>query len=190
MKTKKTFSSLIYKNLLYSLIEVIKIKFDELKKEMPGIFEKVKKDVRKITGKKRAGLTLGLVEMGMYQGGFIGGMHFSPGTDIVMNKTPLKILLEQQPYEIIWSYTYHILLHEYIHALGALSEMQCRSITLRVSEAIFKEADHPAIILAKKGIGTYFPNLQLIYAPPDLQRHGIPIEYIHDFDMGSYDYYS
>ncbi len=157
---------------------------------MPGIFEQVKKDVRKITGKKRAGLSLKLAEIGMDQGRFIAGMHFSPGTDIVMNKAPLEILLIHQPYEIIWAYIYHILLHEYIHALGALNEMQCRDITLRVSEAIFKETDHPAIILAKKGIGTYFPNLQLIYAPPDLQRDGIPIEYIHGFDMGSYDHYS
>ena len=157
---------------------------------MPEIFGQVKKDVHKTIGKRRAGLSLRLVEMGMYQGGFIGGMHFSPGTDIVMNKTFLKILLKQQPYEIIWAYTYHILLHEYIHALGALNEMQCQTITLRISEAIFKEADHPAIILAKKGIGTYFPNLNLIYAPPDLKPDGIPIEYIDDFDRGSYDYYS
>jgi hypothetical protein len=169
---------------------VIIINFDDLKKEMPLIFEQVKEDVRKIYGKKRAGLSLGLVEMGMYKGGFIGGMHFSPGTDIVMNKTPLKILLEQQPYEIIWAYTYHILLHEYIHALGALNEMICRDITLRISEAIFTEDDHPAIILAKKGIGAYFPNLHLIYAPPDLKPDGIPIEYIDGFDKGSYDHYS
>ncbi len=157
---------------------------------MPKIFEQVKRDVQKTTGKKRAGLSLGLVEMGMYQGGFIGGMHFSPGTDIVMNKTPLKILLEQQPYEIIWAYTYHILLHEYIHSLGALNEQQCRTITLRISEAIFKEADHPAIILAKIGIGAYFPNLHLIYALPDRKPDGIPIEYIYGFDSGSYEHYS
>ena len=104
---------------------------------MPEIFAQVKRDVKKITGKKRAGLSLGLVEMGMYQGGFVGGMHFSPGTDIVMNKTPLKILLQQQPYEIIWAYTYHILLHEYIHSLGALDEQHCRVITLKISEAIY-----------------------------------------------------
>ena len=57
------------------------INLEDLKKIMPSIFEKVKRDVRKITGGKRAGLSLGLVEMGMYQGAFIGGMHFSPGTD-------------------------------------------------------------------------------------------------------------
>jgi hypothetical protein len=160
---------------------------------MPVIFEQVKKDVRNIWGKKRAGIALGLVEMGMNQGGFIGfigGMHIFPGTDIVMNTTPLKILLEQQPYEIIWAYTYHILLHEYIHALGALNEMLCQAITLKISEATFIEEDHPAIILAKKGIGAYFPNLHLIYAPRDFELDRIPIEYIYGFDRGSYEHYS
>ena len=155
---------------------------------MPVIFEQVKRDVRKITGKKRAGIALGLVELGMKKRGFIGGMHTSPGTDIVMNKTPLKILLKQQPYEIIWAYTYHILLHEYIHALGALNELQCREVTLRISKAIFKEADHPAIILAKNGIGAYFPNL--MYDLKDLEPDGKPIEYIYGFDSGSYEHYS
>lgn len=151
---------------------------------------RVKKDVRRVTGKQRAGLSLGLVEMGMYQGGFIGGMHFAPGTDIVMNKTPLKILIEQQPYEIVWAYIYHILLHEYIHSLGALNEQQCREITLRITEKVFNEEHHPAVILARKGIGTFFPNLKLIYAPPDMRPDGIPIEYIYNFDKESYEYYS
>ncbi len=157
---------------------------------MPKIFERVKKDVKKLYGRHRAGLSLGLVEMGMYKGGFIGGMHFHPGTEILMNKTPLKIVLEKQPYDIVWAYTYHILLHEYVHSLGVIDEQQCRAITLKISEEVFKEADHPAIILARNGIGTYFPNLRLIYAPPDLQPDGIPIEYIYDFDKESFDYYS
>jgi hypothetical protein len=107
-----------------------------------------------------------------------------------MNKTPLKIILEEQPKEIVWAYTYHILLHEYIHSLGVIDEQQCREITRRISEKIFKKSDHPAIILAKRGIGTYFPDLHLIYAPPDLKPDGIPIEHIYDFDQESYDYYS
>ena len=107
-----------------------------------------------------------------------------------MNKTPLEIILREQPYEIVWAYTYHILLHEYIHSLGILNEQQCRIITLKISERIFKEKDHPAIILAKNGIGTYFPDLHLIYAPPDLKPDGISIEYIYNFDHESYDYYS
>ena len=162
----------------------------ELKKLMPDIFERIKEDVRRVYGRHRAGLSLGLVEMGMSRGGFIGGMHFHPGTDIVMNKTPLKIILREQPHEIVWAYTYHILLHEYIHSLGIIDEHQCRIITLKISEEIFGDSNHPAIILAKNGIGTYFPNLSLIYAPPDLKPDGIPIEYIDEFDKESYDYYS
>jgi hypothetical protein len=162
----------------------------ELKKKMPEIFKRVKKDVLNVYGRHRAGLSLGIVEMGMYRGGFIGGMHFSPGTDIVMNKTPLEIILKEQPFEIVWAYTYHILLHEYIHSLGILDEQQCRVITLRISEKVFKEIEHPAVILAKNGIGAYFPNLPLIYAPPDLSPEGISIEYIHNFDHESYDYFA
>lgn len=157
---------------------------------MPEIFERVKKDVRSVTGRQRAGLTLKLVKMPSLKGGFIGGVHFSPGTNILMNKIPLEKLLNQQPYEIVWAYTYHILLHEYIHSIGELNEQKCRYITLKISEAIFKENDHPAILLAKKGIGTFFPNLKFLYAPQDLQLDSVPIDYIHDFDRESFEYYS
>ncbi|MFX1259387.1 MAG: hypothetical protein ACFFAN_16145 [Promethearchaeota archaeon] len=163
---------------------------EQLTKEIPEIFERIKKDVKRVYGRHRAGLSLGLIEMGMYKGGFIGGIHFPPGHDIVINKTPLKIILKQQPYEIVWAYTYHILLHEYIHSLGIWDERLCRAITLKISEQVFKEADHPAIILAKKGIGTYFSNLNLIYAPAEFRPDGISIEYVNGFDKESYSYYS
>jgi len=161
----------------------------DLKKEMPGIFERVKRDVRTVMGRHRAGLSLGVIEMGMFQGGFIGGMHFYPGTDIVMNKTPLKIILKEQPYEIVWAYTYHILLHEYVHSLGIINEQQCRAITLKISEAIFSNGD-PALVFAKGGIGAYFKDLKILYAPPDLNRRGFSIEYVIGFDRESLDYFS
>lgn len=166
------------------------MELQDLKEQMPEIFERVKEDVKKVTGRHRAGLSLGLAEMGMTPRGFIGGMHFPPGTDIVMNRTPLKLILETQPYEVVWAYTYHILLHEYVHSLGVWEEQQCRAITLRISEEIFEESDHPAMILAKSGIGTYFPNLQIIYHPPERRPDGISIEYISGFDRESYAYYS
>jgi len=172
---------------------VTKVSLEELKKEIPEIFEKVRNDVRRVIGRRRAGLSLGLVELGINEKGFmgfIGGMHFYPGTEIVMNKAPLKLLLEQQPYEIVWAYTYHILLHEYIHSLGYLREYLCREMTLRITKKVFDEESHPAVILAKKGIGAFFPNLNLIYVPPDRRPDGIPIEYIYNFDKPSYEHYS
>jgi hypothetical protein len=163
---------------------------NDLKKIMPEIFEKVKRDVKKVYKRHRAGLSLGLADMGMFQQGFIGGMHFHPGTEIVMNKTPLKLILETQPPEIVWAYTYHILLHEYVHSLGIIDERQCREITLKITEQIFKEADNPALILAKKGIGAYLPDLKMVYIPPERKPDGLPIEYVSGFDKESQTYFS
>jgi hypothetical protein len=177
----------------------------ELKVKMPEIFETVKKDVRKVLGRHRAGLRLGLAELGMSGGGFIGGMHYHPGTDIIMNKSPLKIILEDDTDEITLAYTYHILLHEYIHSLrffhdvdtygkkveiNLLNEKNCRLATKKVSKEIFKRADHPAIILAEKGIGYFISNLKIAYIPPEMRPDGIPIEYIYEFDRESQTYFS
>ncbi|MFX1495231.1 MAG: hypothetical protein ACFFBZ_13175 [Promethearchaeota archaeon] len=162
----------------------------DLKLEMPEIFEKVKKDVKAVLGLHRAGLSLGLAEMGMEGGFFIGGMHFYPGHDIVMNKSPLKKILESQPYEIVWAYTYHILLHEYIHSLEIIDEYLCREKTLKVTEEIFNDKNHPALIIAKNGIGTFIPNLTLVYLPPNRKPDGIPIEYVYGFDKESQTYFS
>ena len=160
------------------------------KKELPNIFEKVKRDVEKLYKRHRAGLNLGLAEMGMYREGFVGGMHFYPGTDIIMNKTPLRMIIDQQSYEIGWAYAYHILLHEYIHSLGVIDENQCQVITKDITIKIFKEKDHPAVIFTNQGIGAFFPNLNIVYSPPGLKPENINIEYIRGFDTHSYSYYS
>ena len=170
------------------------MEIQEFKKYIPEIFEKVKKDVRKILKRHRAGLSLGLVEGGFLEGegfiGFIGGAHYYPGHEIVMTKSPLKMILESQPYEIIWAYTYHILLHEYIHSLDIINEYQCREITLKVTEEVFKDVNHPAMILAKNGIGAFIPKLKLIYPPPERRPEGTSIEYVHGFDRESQTYFS
>ncbi|TFG07739.1 MAG: hypothetical protein EU539_04185 [Promethearchaeota archaeon] len=107
-----------------------------------------------------------------------------------MNKTPLRLILETQPYEVVWAYTYHILLHEYIHSLGIWDEQQCRIITSKITKEIFKEADHPAMIFAEEGIAAYFPDMKIIYKPPERRPDGLKIEYIYGFDKESYSYYS
>ena len=162
----------------------------EFKKEIPIIFEKVKNDVKGVLGRHRSGLALGLVDMGIRQGSFIGGMYSHPGTDIVMNKSPLRIMLESQPYEISWAYTYHILLSLYLKSLGAIDEHQCKVLSLKVSKEIFKETDHPAIILAEEGIGAFIPNLKISCLPPDRRPDGMPIEYFTSLDKENQSYIS
>lgn len=164
--------------------------FQKLQKQMPDIFERVKNDVRKAIGHHRAGLSLGLVDMGMYKGNFIGGMFFPGGTMILMNRTPLKIIIAEQSDKIILAYTYHILLHEYIHSLGVFDEQACRTITRDITENTFKDSSHPAVVLARRGLGVYFPNLHLIYAPPDIDPSGMEIEYVKGFDRESQTYFA
>ena len=167
------------------------MKIEELKKQMPDIFERVKQDVSRIVKKHRAGLTLGLAEMGISQRGFIGGMFFSGGTMILMNLTALRYLCNDisQSDEVIIGYTYHILLHEYIHSLGILDEAKCRQFTFHITKEVFLDEANPAYIMAKKGIGAYFP--EIIYAPMNFQI-GTPlhVEMIRDFDKSSMRYYS
>jgi len=162
----------------------------EFKNEIPIIFNKVKNDVREVLSRQRVGLTLGLVDMGMTQGGFIGGMYYHPGTDIIMNKNPLRVILQSQPYEITWAYTYHILLSLYLKSLGLIDEHKCREETLKVSKKIFKKADHPAIIMALNGIGYLIPNLKLTYILPNRRHGGLKIEYITGSDEESQSYFS
>lgn len=162
----------------------------ELIEQMPDIFEKVKDDVRRAVGHHRAGLSLGLVDMGMFKGNFIGGMFFPGGTMILMNRTPLKIIITEQPNNIVWAYTYHILLHEYIHSLGVFDEHACRTITREITEKTFSNLSHPAVVLARRGLGTYFPNLHLIYAPSDIDPNEMEIEYVKGFDRESQTYFA
>jgi len=164
----------------------------EFKNEIRIIFEKVRNDVRGISGQHRAGLRLGLAELGMNRGGFIGGTYFHPGIDIIMNTSPLRKILESQQYEIVWAYTYHVLLGLYLKSIGIIDEHQCKVMTLKVSKEIFKDANHPTVIMAVNGVGSFIQNLKITYIPPDRRPDGmpLPIEYITGFDEESQTYFS
>jgi len=165
----------------------------DLKQKIPEIFEKVKDDVRKITGRHRAGFNLRLAKMGrLPSGGFIAGMHFYPGTEIIMNLSPLEIILKNKPDEIIWAYTYHVLLHEYIHSLGIgiYYEKDCQTNALYISEKIFKDKNHWAVKIAKYGIGIAIPDLEIKTDEHDWRPDSKSIEYVDGFDRESQSYFS
>lgn len=174
----------------------------KLKQAMPEIFEQVKRDVKHVLGRQRAGLSLGLVDMGISSRGFIGGMFFSGGTMILMNRRALQVLLatgetasrwnhdacQLDREEIVEAYVYNVLQHEYIHALGFLDEGTCRKITREVSRKVFPE-NHPVTLMAKHGIGYFFPRHR--YAPVEYQftPDTRSIELVKGFDRSSTVYY-
>ncbi|MEX2684517.1 MAG: hypothetical protein Q6373_023305 [Candidatus Sigynarchaeota archaeon] len=167
---------------------------DQLKKKIPDMFERIKRDVQKVLKQRRAGLNLGFVDMGMSPQGFIGGMFFSGGTMILMNTRALQVLLEETKNhdipEIAEYYVYHVLMHEYIHSLGYLDEHECREVTAYITHELYPH-DHPIAIMADRGIGVYFP--RFVYAPENFAfkpPHDTSIELVKGFDRSSTTYFT
>lgn len=130
-------------------------------------FEKVKKAVQKSERRSRAGLMLGLQELGSSLSGFIGAYYPVSSNIIVVNKTPLRRIIETKP-QLLKPYGFHVLLHEYIHALGYLDEEITKRKTYEISKQNFGE-DHIITKLALD-IRQFFPNLVYPiqgWLPPD-----------------------
>ncbi len=114
---------------------------------LPDIFELVKKAVERELGKKRAGLMLGLSELGGTRSGWIGAYYPVSSNIIVMNKTSLRLIEETNP-SLTKSYSFHILLHEYLHTIGIIDERKTRQKAVEISRTMFG-SDHPTTKMAE-----------------------------------------
>ena len=115
-----------------------KINDVEVEESLIDIFENVKDAVRKSEGRSRTGLMLGMQELGSTQNGFIGAYFPVASNIIVINKTPLRRIIETNP-QLLKPYGFHVLLHEYIHALGYLDEEITKRKTYEISKENFGE---------------------------------------------------
>jgi len=150
-------------------------------RELSETFELVKDVVRRREGRQRAGLMLGLQELGASLSGFIGAYYPVYSNIIVVNKTPLRRIAETEP-QLFTPYTFHLLLHEYIHSLGLFDEELTRRKAYEISAREFGE-DHLATEFAKN-MEQFMPNL--VYPTygwtPETNS---PIELVKGFDKGS-----
>jgi hypothetical protein len=146
------------------------------------IFEIVKDAVWKTSRKSRAGLELGLVQLGNSPEGLVGAYYASGSNIIIMNETPLKRIQETNP-SLLNPYIFSTLLHEYLHSLGYFDERLVRDLTYEISYKIFG----PDSIIAElsKGMNKFFPNL--IY-PEGSPRIDSPVKLVKDFDRSSIRY--
>jgi hypothetical protein len=155
----------------------------EKAKDLADIFEIVKDAVRSRLGTSRGGLMLGLAELGGSSNGWIGGLYPVATNVIVMNKGPMERIMEQSP-ELYKPYCFHILLHEYIHAIGYMDEALTRRKALEISEALFGR-EHLATMMAVD-IVQFFPTLTYPVSTPAPQ--GMNIELVKGFDRSSASY--
>ncbi len=152
-------------------------------KDLPDIFEVAKEAVRAKLGLSRAGLMLGLADLGGDVQSFIGGMYPLASNVIVMNKRPLARIKGTSP-ELYAPYAFHILLHEYIHSIGFIDEAETRRLTYEISENLFGR-DHLVTKLAED-ISQFLPHLS--YPAPTPMPKEIQLELVKGFDRSSVNY--
>src|SRR5687767_8094696 len=89
---------------------------------------------------------LGLAPLGLSPSGFFGGYFVLGSNAIVLNRDVLNYVKLKEPG---WhnAYAFHVLLHEYLHTLGYLSEEEVRPLAHELSVAALG-ADHPATRIA------------------------------------------
>jgi hypothetical protein len=157
-------------------------------KTLADIFELVKEGVRRVMKTGRAGLTLGLAELGGGEQTWIGAFYPVGSTTIIMNRAPLRRIVETDP-RLFNAYAFHVLLHEYIHALGYIEEQSARNLVSLVSCELFG-ADHLVARMAQD-IRHFFPNLT--YPAPESALENLEtleLEMVPDFDRSSITYIS
>jgi len=154
----------------------------DIKQDIIDTFEIVKEAVRKSEGRSRAGLMLGLQELGASLDGFIGAYYPVASNIIVVNKTPIRRITETNS-KLLKSYLFHVLLHEYIHSLGFLDEQTTKQKTYEISREHFGEKH--AVTQLSTNIQQFFPNLVYpVYGW--LPQNEFPaIELVQGFDRSS-----
>ena len=143
---------------------------------IPDIFEMVKEAVWKSLRRSRAGLTLGLVDMGNTQNGFVGGYYVTGSNMIIMNESPLQRIQETDP-KLLNPYIFNVLLHEYLHSLGIYEEKDVKDLVYEISREIFGERNKVTAI--SKDINKFFPNLVYPEGAPKIEA---PVRLVPEFD--------
>jgi len=150
-------------------------------KDLTDIFELVKSVVRRSTGKERAGLMLGLANLGGGPQGFVGAFYPVATNIIVMNNLPLRRIKETDP-ALYKPYVFHILLHEYLHTLGIIDETATRAKAYEISASTFGK-DHPVTQFAAD-LSRFVP--KLVYPVYGWQpQEDYQLELVKGFDRSS-----
>lgn len=154
--------------------------------DFADIFELVKTGVEKTLEKSRAGLMLGLANLGGSRSFFLGAYYTLDSNMIVMNSFPLKRIRETN-LQLFKPYVFHVLLHEYIHSLGWHNEETTRKLTRNLCEKLLGK-DHLATQLASD-INKFLPNFS--YADIGwFPREEPEIFIVSGFDKGHLTYVS
>ncbi len=143
-------------------------------KSYAEVWKIVKETAVYALGKRRDGMMLFLDDLPLQL-----GAYYPVGTNnIVLNRALVEIVeanMTDKP--TVNALTYNLLLHEYLHALGEMSETNVRKEVAAVAEKSFGKT-HIATIVAKKSPWILLKDLPLgpMYTPRRV------IQIVHDFE--------
>jgi hypothetical protein len=110
------------------------------------------------------------------------GAYHSVGTNnIVLNRSLVELVdASFNSKKVVNALIYNLLLHEYLHALGELSEIEVRRVVVTVARKSFGE-EHDATVIAQKSPWSLFKNIPLGSINPSKRV----IEIVKDFENTS-----
>lgn len=147
------------------------------------IFEIAKEIVYEYLGADQAGLMVGVTDLGSHQNGFIGAFYSLNSNSIIINKRPLARILQTNP-SIYNYYLFHVMLHEYIHAIGSYDEAQTRLLVREISGHYF--GNNHILAQFASNIGKFMPNLT--YPERIIEPADINIEFVKGIDRRNINY--
>ncbi len=143
------------------------------------VFRLVKQCVREVLGRERAGISLTLTELPAS----IAAASMPDGT-IVLNKTLLRALGESLTRIEFNAYLFYVLLHEYLHTLGYVSDDVVEELAAEVCSKKLGR-DHLSTRIAVNGLRIVLAKLKRIPIPS-----GGGVEVVLGVDSELMDYYS
>ncbi|MBI1971921.1 MAG: hypothetical protein HYS53_01330 [Candidatus Aenigmarchaeota archaeon] len=151
-------------------------------KTLAEIFELVKDGVYSTMGQKRPGLMLGLTEIATDHKKSIGGFHPLGSNFIIINKAPLRKIMEKNK-RLYQPYIFHMLLREYMHSFGIMDEAVIKNNVKKISEVLFGKG-HVVTALSTR-FSKFFPDI--IYSAPEdyVKQENTGIEMVDNFDSSS-----
>jgi len=144
------------------------------------VWEMVKDSVKDTIGEHRVGMMLFLDDLPFQ----LGAYHPLGTNNIVLNRALVQVVeAATKSKQLVNSFVYSLLLHEYLHALGYIPETQVRPLVYRISRACFGE-DHVVTRLAEKSPWALLRGVPIneIEAPRRV------MEIVKDFEKSNKDY--
>jgi hypothetical protein len=145
-----------------------------------GVWEIVKDTVKTCIGKHRLGMLLFLDDLPLH----LGAYHQLGTNNIVLNRSLVNIVKSiTKSKKLVNAFVYSILTHEYLHALGHVSEVEVRSLVYEISKQCFGE-DHIVTVLAEKTPWSLLKGIPL----NGLNVTKNPMELIKDLEKPNHSY--